>query len=265
MSKIKILLDCGHGSNTAGKRTAPFTKDVDIDGDGKIDVKKGEQYREHFANVMVGAFLEEELKRCKAFKIFKSGWNDEDASDDADTSLSSRQKIAKDNNIDYTVSIHFNAYGDGKTFNSAQGVGIYIHNTYPNDSKRFAEKVLSHLVKGTKQTNRGITAQGLAMCNTKTMGTKASILVELAFMTNKREAQELMANEKYCKECAVEIAKGICEYLGVAYVPYVEPKIEDDVFYRVQVGAFSVKGNADRLAKELNKLGYPTVIVEVKK
>ena len=42
---IKVTIDAGHGSNTGGKRTAPFTKDVDINGDGVVNIKKGEQYR----------------------------------------------------------------------------------------------------------------------------------------------------------------------------------------------------------------------------
>jgi len=50
------------------------------------------------------------------------------------------------------------------------------------------------------------------------MDVKAAILVELAFMTNLREATELMANEAYWKECAQEIARGVCEFTGIKYV-----------------------------------------------
>lgn len=40
MSKILIAVDAGHGSNTAGKRTPPMPKDLDINKDGIVDVKK---------------------------------------------------------------------------------------------------------------------------------------------------------------------------------------------------------------------------------
>ena len=40
------------------------------------------------------------------------------------------------------------------------------------------------------------------------MGTKAAILVELAFTTNLNEATTMMANEAYWKESAIEIARG---------------------------------------------------------
>ncbi|MDF2908793.1 MAG: hypothetical protein K0R34_4114 [Herbinix sp.] len=47
MAKIKIAIDAAHGSKTAGKRTPPLTKNIDINHDGKIDLKKGIQYKEN--------------------------------------------------------------------------------------------------------------------------------------------------------------------------------------------------------------------------
>ena len=212
---IKINIDAGHGSNTAGKRTPPMPKDIKIND--KLIIKKGEQFREHYANVGVCYYLEQELQRC-GFKTMRTGWDDNNAFDDPDTPLSDRQRAIALANCDYSVSIHFNAYGDGKTFNSAEGVGIYIHDKYAGQSRKLAEVVLKHLTGGTKQKNRGITAQSLAMCNCNNMDVKAAILVELAFMTNLREATELMANEAYWKECAQEIARGVCEFTGIKYV-----------------------------------------------
>ena len=213
---IKIAIDAGHGTNTAGKRTPPFPQDVKVNG--KIIVKKGEQFREHIANVGVAFLLEQELKRC-GFNTMRTGWNDDNAYDDPDTPLADRQKAIKKAKCDYSISIHFNAYGDGKSFNSAEGVGIYIHDKHPGASKELAETVLKQLVKGTKQKDRGVTPAALAMCNCSKMGTKAAILVELAFMTNLNEATTMMANEAYWKESAIEIAKGICKYTGIEYVP----------------------------------------------
>lgn len=258
---IRIGIDAGHGSKTAGKRTAPFTKNVDIDGDGTIDIKKGEQYREHYANVMVADKLVSELKRCKLFKVTIAGFDDEDAKDDEDTALSARQTIFKSAGCEITVSIHFNAFGDGKSFNSAEGVGIYIHDKYPEQSKELATVVLNHLIKGTKQKNRGVNSQALALCNCKTMKTKASILCELAFMTNEREAHELMANEDFCQEAAEEIAKGICEYTKVSYVEASKASTSK-LIYRVQTGAFSVYKNATAYCEEVKKAGFKDAYVK---
>ena len=122
-----INIDAGHGSNTAGKRTPPFPHDIKIND--KLIIKKGEQFREHIANVGVAFLLEQELKRC-GFETMRTGWNDANAFDDPDTPLADRQRAVVKVGCDYSISIHFNAYGDGKTFNSAEGVGIYIHNKH---------------------------------------------------------------------------------------------------------------------------------------
>lgn len=214
---MKIAVDAGHGYNTAGKRTPPVPTNVDFDKDGKTDVKKGDSIREHVAAVGVAYNLIKELKRC-GFETVMTGFNDDNPKDDADTPLTERQAVIRDAKCDYSVSIHYNAYGDGSTFNSAEGVGIYIHNTYSGKSEKFAKSVLKYLVQGTKQTNRGISKMALAMCNCKTLGTKASILAELCFMTNEREALQMMGNSAYWKESAQEICKGICDYTGVKYI-----------------------------------------------
>ena len=254
MSAIKIAIDAGHGSNTAGKRTAPFNKGVDINQDGVIDVKKGEQYREHYANVGVSVFLKEELERCN-FKTIRVAWNDSNAKDDSDVPLVDRQKIIKANKCDYSISVHFNAHGTGQEFTSPKGVCIYIHSdkTKVGDSKNLANAVLKRLCEGTAQQNRGVNPQELALCNCLATGTKASILLELAFMTNEYEAQELMANEEFWRECAIEVCKGICDYTGVKYVP---KKVNPTTIYRVQVGAYSKEENAKYYLKIVHDKGF---------
>lgn len=61
------------------------------------------------------------------------------------------------------------------------------------------------------------------------------------------------------------IAKGICNYYGVTYkaAEAAKPAEKPKTIYRVQVGAFSVKRNAERLRDELKGRGYEAFIVEV--
>lgn len=214
---MKINIDAGHGSETLGKRTPPIPMDIDINRDGKVDVRKGEQYKEHYGNVGVATYLEQELKRC-GITTLKTGWDDENAKNDPDTDLKARQNAILKAKCDYSISIHFNAFGDGSSFTSAEGVGIYIHNKYPGQSRQLAEAVLKHLVGGGKQNNRGINANALAICNCKTMNLKGALLIELAFMTNEKESTTMMLNDSFWRESAVEICKGVCEYTGIKYV-----------------------------------------------
>lgn len=229
-STMLIAIDAGHGSNTAGKRTP----------DG---------YREHWGNVMVASYFAKAMDRC-SINYIKTGWDDDNSKDDPDTALSRRQKTIKNAKCDYSISFHFNACGDGKSYNSGQGIETLISNKAPGDSLRMAQCIQKYLIQGTTQKNRGVKTQSLAMCNCSTMGTKASVLIECAFMTNQRES-ELMKTEAFCKECAEEAAKGFCEYIGIKYVaegaastpikPSTNPTTPATTAFKVRITATSLK------------------------
>lgn len=192
----KIAIDAGHGSATAGKRTP----------DG---------YREHWINVKSAYYCEQYLK-ARGIETLRVAWDDTISTDDTDVALGTRQNQIKKAKCDYSISFHANAYGDGVSYNSGQGVETLIHITPSRrgDSQKLAESVQAQLIKGTAQKNRGVKTQQLAMCDCKTMGTKASILVEIGFMTNKHEA-ELMKTDAFCKEQGEDAARGILNYLEV--------------------------------------------------
>lgn len=235
----KVAIDAGHASNTSGKRTPSG-------------------YREHWFNVMVANYIDIGLRE-RGFQTLKVGWNDSNSKDDSEVSLGERQRQIKNANCDISISIHANASGDGKTYNSVQGVETFIHSnsSYIGDSKNLANCVHSYLIQGTKQTNRGIKSNEFAMCNCKNMGVKSAILIECAFMTNSYE-ESLIKSESFCKECAEEIIHGICDYFKIPYKKLINTN--DRKLYRVQCGAFSNQDNAKRLAEKLNNYGFSTTI-----
>ena len=51
----------------------------------------------------------------------------------------------------------------------------------------------------------------------------------------------------------------------VKYAGLTKKKTEPKKLYRVQVGAYSVKSNAERMKEQLIKDGYQAIIVEVEK
>lgn len=198
MSKKRIAIDAGHGSNTAGKRTP----------DG---------YREHWINVRCSYFFEKALKRC-GFGTIRSGWDDTNAKDDPDPSILSRQKAIRAAGVDAVVSWHANHSG-GKTWDNASGAETYIHSTASKrqDSKRLAELVQAELIKGTTQKNRGVKTGNFGMCNATYMLVDAAILIETGFMSNKKEA-DLMKTDAFCQEQAEDACRGLCAYYGMKYV-----------------------------------------------
>ena len=198
MAKIKVAIDAGHGSNTAGKRT--------VDG-----------YREHWINVKVAYYCEQFLKKY-GVDVFRCAWDDTNAKDDTDVPLSTRQKQIKNAKCNIALSMHANAHGSGSTWTSANGVETLVHNmsSRVGDSVKLANCIQKQLVKGTKQTDRGVKKMTLAMCNCAAMGVKAAALMEIGFMTNEYEA-DLMKTDAFCKEQGEEIAKGVLDYFKIDY------------------------------------------------
>lgn len=199
MSKKIIAIDAGHGSNTAGKRT--------FDG-----------YREHWINVRCSYFFERALKRC-GFKTLRIGWDDTNAKDDPDPSITSRQNAVRAAGVDAVVSWHANHSG-GKDWDSAAGVETFIHSVSSKrgDSERLAKLVQAELVKGTAQKNRGVKTDNFGMCNAVYMKVDAAVLLEIGFMSNKLESG-YMKTDAFCREQAEDACRGLCAYYNVKYIP----------------------------------------------
>lgn len=82
--------------------------------------------------------------------------------------------------------------------------------------------------------------------------TAPSVIVECAFLDNKKDVQ-IIDTAAEQKAFGVAIAKGILKTLGVSYI---EPTANSEKIYRVQVGAFSDKKNAEKLRNELIAKGF---------
>ena len=190
---IVFALGDGHGEETQGKRTP----------DG---------YKENFFNNATKIHAAREMKRHGVTIL--------DASPEStDTPLKTRcDRINKGiNNVipKGFVSIHFNAYGNGKEYNSVEGIETFSHPDSPiNGGKLLAKYVHSFLAQGTKQLDRGLKyADFYVLRNTKC----PAALVECGFMTNKKES-ELMQDAKFQLECGIEIAKGCLKYIGINWI-----------------------------------------------
>ena len=153
---------------------------------------------------------------------------------------------------DLAVDIHNNAGG-------GDGVEAYYH--YGGGlSKTLAENVLAEIVK-IGQNSRGAkirkNAQGKDYYGFIRQTSAPAVIVECAFVDNKTDIAiiDTLAEQK---TMGAAIAKGILKTLGIAYV---EEKKTSGKTYRVQVGAYSDKANAEKMQKELISKGYNAIIV----
>ena len=195
---IKIALDDGHGDNgvTPGKRTPKFS-------DGSF------MYENAF-NKAVVKYLDAHLRRCGFQTILV-------APTDADTPLATRVNTANQAKVDAYISVHANAASG--SWGSPEGVETFVGASL--FSKKLANNVHNQLIKGTSQKNRGVKDGTHLYVIRNTIA--PAILVECAFMDNDREAK-LLLSDSFRRECAIEIAIGICETFGVKFVEETEVK-----------------------------------------
>lgn len=216
-----IALDDGHGLQTSGKRTPP------------IPQLGRRVIRENEFNRGVVKFLDAELKRC-GFRTLLV------APTDQDTPLEERTRKANGVGADLYVSCHYNAGG---------GEGLEIYH-YPGSAKgrQVAQIFHRHLMaSGVKRKDRGIKTANFHVLRETRM---PAVLIEFGFMDDPGlEEAAQMIDPKVQKAFAVAVAKGICEYFGVKFVPEQPPKPRP--MYRVTVdGQFIVDTAFPAIIKE---------------
>ena len=87
--------------------------------------------------------------------------------------------------------------------------------------------------------------------------------IECEFHDNAEAAKWIVENTELIGEA---IARGICDYFGVTYKEKEQPKpaepVATDKLYRVQVGAFANRENAERMLRRLKDAGFEGYIRE---
>ena len=151
---------------------------------------------------------------------------------------------------DLAVSIHNNAGG-------GDGAEAF-HHYGGGKSKILADNILEEIAK-VGQNSRG------AKIRKNTNGKDyygfiretscPAVIVECAFVDNATDLK-ILATEGKRKAMGVAIAKGILKTIGV------ESQSEKASLYRVQVGAYLVKANAEAMQKKIKAVGFDAFIVK---
>lgn len=148
---------------------------------------------------------------------------------------------------DYVLEIHFNAYSDA----SAHGSEILIHNEEPAHT---VEDLILKNLETLGFTNRGVKRRNdlLNMNECRKKGVSYALL-ETCFITNASDLEFYIRNYHHIAEAVLDgILDGFGLTLGIEY--------NEHDLYRVQVGAFQKRENAERLAAELRGKGYESYI-----
>lgn len=114
-------------------------------------------------------------------------------------------------------------------------------------------RIFEKHVKAAGQNSRGVKLRpDLAVLRLTTM---PAVLTEGAFVDNKKDIQD-WNDDAELKKLGIAYAEATAEYLKL------EKKTKATELYRVQVGAYSKKANADNMMKKLKAAGFDGIIVK---
>lgn len=180
-----------------------------------------------------------------------------------DLALASRGKKSKGCNL--FISDHSNAVGSGVNESVDYPVVYVPLNGEGNElGQKLADCICS--VMGTSQKGRIATRKGSSggeyygvIRGAVSVGTVGMIL-EHSFHTNTKSTKWLL-NDSNLDKLAKAEAKVIAEFFGAKLVSEETKSEEKTTMYRVQVGAFSVKSNADLQLAKVKKAGFADAIL----
>ena len=176
---------------------------------------------------------------------------------DKDSSIAEKVTAANSWGADLAIDIHNNAGG-------GDGAEVY-HSIVGGTGKRLADNILNEFEK-IGQNVRGAKTKhenGTDYFGFIRLTDMPAVITEAVFVDNAADAAQA-DTEAECKAFGIAIAKGVLRTLGIAdnVVRPSTPSKPAQTIYRVQVGAYTNRSNAVKLAKKLNSIGYNTLIVK---
>lgn len=237
MANFRIALTAGHYKYTAGKRCKK-----------SLDPK---ETREWVLNDRIADKIEKMLSEYEGYSLIRT----DDTTGEKNIDLTARTNAANNFKADFYLSIHHNA-----GINGGKGGGISAH-VYTSPSKKSEEwqkELYDALIKKTGlKGNRAtpLVKQNLHECRETKM---PSVLLELGFMDSATDVPVILT-EDYATKCAEACVEVIVRKAGLKKKATPAPAGK---LYRVQVGAYSSKANAEAMQKKLKAAGFDSIIRE---
>lgn len=191
-----VCLDPGHGVESPGK------------------CSPDKSYYEHEFALDMARRIQAHLKRC-GVRVVLTRTDEHCPTGKADTNdLLKRVAISDAAGADLFVSIHSNA--SGNEWSSASGLMIYTSAGPETASRNVAAKaVLARMTEGVVELRGGPLVHDIELVVTRKTAAPA-MLIEYGFHTNRTEVG-LLKKSSYRAKLAEATAKGVCDFLGVAW------------------------------------------------
>ena len=226
-----IAIDAGHGQKTAGKR---IPKALDP-----------AQTREWTLNDRVARYIAEAAKQYPEVETFRV----DDVSGKKDVSLAARSKAANDRGADLYIACHHNA---GIKQGTGGGIVAYCYKLNTRDATYRDAIYKACISAGGLKGNRSnpTPEKGYYVLKHTKM---PAVLMEYGFMDSRTDAP-IILTEEHARLAAYATMEGIAQVAGLSK--------KAKKVYRVQVGAFTNRENAEEMKKKLEAAGFSSFITQ---
>lgn len=235
---FKIALTAGHYRYTSGKRCMK-----------KLDKN---ETREWVLNDRICDKIEKLLSAYEGYSLIRT----DDTKGEKCIEIEDRVKKANDFKADFYLSIHHNAGIHG---GKGGGIVAYTCKNCSAKSKEWQKDLYNALIKKTGLKGNRSTPIAQSNLYEVKKTTMPAVLLELGFMDSKTDVP-IILTEDYANKCAEAIVEVIVAKGGLTKKK-VETPSADKKLYKVQVGAFADKKNAEKLVADLKTDGYSAIIV----
>lgn len=236
---LKIALDGGHGLRTAGKRCLK-----------SLDPK---ETREWWLNDRVCDYIEAELAKYDGCQLLRVDDFDDGSTD---VPLATRTDKANAWGADVYISVHHNAGVNGR---AAGGIVVYTHPKASAASDSWRDDLYAALIRHTGLRGDRVSPKLKENYHVLRETEMPAVLLELGFMDSSTDVP-IILTDAHAQKCAAAIVEVLAERGDLTKKD--QPQTEK--WYRVQVGAFRVKANAERLKAELVGKGYTDAFITEK-
>lgn len=235
---FKIAIVAGHYLKTSGKRCL---KSLDKN-----------ETREWVLNDRICDKIEQKLKAYDGYQLLRL----DDTTGATDVSLADRVTKANSWKADFYLSIHHNA---GVKGGKGGGVVAYVYTNVDTKTLAWQKKLYEAIIKHTGL--KGNRATPLAKANLyecrKTL--MPAVLLECGFMDSATDVPIILTDE-YADKVATACVEVIVAQAKLTKKVIKEEPVSEKI-YRVQIGAYAKKANAEAMVKKLKNDGYEAVIV----
>lgn len=226
----KIIIDAGHGGKDSGAL-----------GNGLQEKNLTLIISKHVKEYLEANYTDIQVKLTRTTDVF--------------IELSDRANIANKFGADTFMSCHVNAGGgtgfESFVYSKPSQASIALQNIVNAEAIAVAKKY------GLGTHGNDKKRDNLAVVRETHM---PAILTEICFIDSKDA--NLLKKDEFLRDMAAAYARGIAKFLGLkGKVETTSTVNKSEKIYKVQVGAFTDKKNADALAEKLKKQGHKPVIV----